>query len=338
MAKLLLVEDDNNLREIYEARLQAEGYTIVSAKDGEEALVVAKEEKPDLIISDVMMPKISGFEMLDILRNTEGLKDTKIIMLTALGQSEDQTRANSLGADRYLVKSQVTLEDIVQVAHELLNPQTPSEVETVAVPTSGEPAETDTTVPASSPEPSSDEPVQQPQLDDTQPVTAPSVTSQPTDTLSATDIQTPADQPVAVPDINISTDGQLSMQSEAEEQASVNQQINNFVGNNASDQIEPSAVPQTLPNDTANDQTLANAVNNLSGQSQTIPVSNPSVTDSPSITTTHHQKVIKPIDDVTPPKKSLDELLAQEDTRNSQNENPKSENAFNPDDPNNIAL
>lgn len=123
MAKLLLVEDDNNLREIYEARLQAEGYEIVSAKDGEEALVVAKAEKPDLVISDVMMPKISGFEMLDILRNTEELKGVKVIMLTALGQSDDQKRADKLGADRYLVKSQVTLEDIVQTAHELLGDQ-----------------------------------------------------------------------------------------------------------------------------------------------------------------------------------------------------------------------
>ncbi|PIZ62550.1 hypothetical protein COY17_02400 [Candidatus Saccharibacteria bacterium CG_4_10_14_0_2_um_filter_52_9] len=120
MAKLLLVEDDNNLREIYEARLQAEGYTIVSARDGEEALVVAKAEKPNLIIADVMMPKISGFEMLDIMRNTDGLKDVRVIMLTALGQSDDQQRADKLGADRYLVKSQVTLEDIVKVAHELL--------------------------------------------------------------------------------------------------------------------------------------------------------------------------------------------------------------------------
>lgn len=74
----MLVEDDNNLREIYEARLQAEGYQIVSARDGEEALVVAKAEKPDLVISDVMMPKISGFEMLDILRNTDGLKEVKV--------------------------------------------------------------------------------------------------------------------------------------------------------------------------------------------------------------------------------------------------------------------
>ncbi len=121
MAKILLVEDDNNLREIYEARLQAEGFSIVSAHDGEEALVVAKGERPDLIISDVMMPKISGFEMLDIIRATPTLANVKIIMLTALGQNEDQDRANKLGADRYLVKSQVTLEDIVNTANELLN-------------------------------------------------------------------------------------------------------------------------------------------------------------------------------------------------------------------------
>lgn len=122
MTKVLLVEDDNNLREIYEARLAAEGYEISTAKDGEDALAVAKQVKPDLIISDVMMPRISGFEMLDILRNTDGLKHTKIIMLTALGQSEDKSRADNLGADRYLVKSQVTLEDIVKAAEELLNP------------------------------------------------------------------------------------------------------------------------------------------------------------------------------------------------------------------------
>lgn len=129
MAKILLVEDDENLREIYQARLMAEGYEIVSAKNGEEALVVAKQEKPDLIIADIMMPRISGFEMLDILRNTDGMKHVKVIMLTALGQAEDKARADKLGADRYLVKSQVTLEDIVHAASELLggesNPSVP---------------------------------------------------------------------------------------------------------------------------------------------------------------------------------------------------------------------
>lgn len=135
MPKLMLVEDDNNLREIYEARLQAEGYEIVSAKDGEEALVLAKAQKPDLIIADVMMPKISGFEMLDILRNTEGLKQVKVIMLTALGQNDDQKLANRLGANRYLVKSQVTLEDIVKVTHELLgDEQAPPDASAVVPP------------------------------------------------------------------------------------------------------------------------------------------------------------------------------------------------------------
>ncbi len=131
MPKVMLVEDDNNLREIYEARMQAEGFDVVTAKDGEEALVVAKAEHPELVISDVMMPKISGFEMLDILRNTDGLKDVKVIMLTALGQADDQQRADRLGADRYLVKSQVTLEDIVNAAHQLLGDLPEPEVEPV---------------------------------------------------------------------------------------------------------------------------------------------------------------------------------------------------------------
>ena len=120
MAKIMLVEDDNNLREIYEARLLAEGYEIVAAKDGEEALALAVKERPDLIISDVMMPKISGFDMLDILRSTAETKDTKVIMMTALSQAEDKTRADKLGADRYLVKSQVTLEDVAKVARDVL--------------------------------------------------------------------------------------------------------------------------------------------------------------------------------------------------------------------------
>jgi DNA-binding response OmpR family regulator len=62
MAKIMIVEDDRNLQSIYGDRLTAEGHTIITANDGEEALAVAVKEKPDLIISDVMMPKISGFD------------------------------------------------------------------------------------------------------------------------------------------------------------------------------------------------------------------------------------------------------------------------------------
>jgi DNA-binding response OmpR family regulator len=68
MPKILLVEDDNNLREIFDMRLQAEGYKTVTAGDGEEALVIAVKEKPDLVIADVMMPKLSGFEMVENMR------------------------------------------------------------------------------------------------------------------------------------------------------------------------------------------------------------------------------------------------------------------------------
>lgn len=120
MAKILLVEDDQNLSEIYSARLGAEGYEIVSAANGEDALAIAAREKPDLVISDVMMPRVSGFEMLDILKHTDGTQNVKTIMLTALGQDNDRAKASELGADKYLVKSQVTLEDIVNTAKELL--------------------------------------------------------------------------------------------------------------------------------------------------------------------------------------------------------------------------
>jgi len=128
MAKIMLVEDDNNLKEIYGERLQAEGYEIVTAGDGEEGLSTAIKERPDLIISDVMMPKISGFDMLDILRQTPETMNTKVIMMTALSQAEDKDRAEKLGADKYLVKSQVTLEDLARAVHDLLH-DAPAETE-----------------------------------------------------------------------------------------------------------------------------------------------------------------------------------------------------------------
>ena len=120
MTKIMLVEDDKSLREIYGIRLLAEGYEIKSAGDGEEALAMAIKERPDLIISDVMMPKISGFDMLDILRATPETKDIKIIMMTALSSEDQRARGESLGANRYLVKSQVGIEDVVRAVHDVL--------------------------------------------------------------------------------------------------------------------------------------------------------------------------------------------------------------------------
>ena len=120
MSKVMVVEDDASLREIYSIRITAEGYDVVSAGDGEEALAVAVREKPDLILSDVMMPKISGFDMLDILRSTPETANIKVVMMTALSAEDQRQRGERLGADRYLVKSQVGIEDVINVIHEVL--------------------------------------------------------------------------------------------------------------------------------------------------------------------------------------------------------------------------
>lgn len=135
MTKILLVEDDQSLREIYGIRLTAEGYEIASAGDGEAALALAVKERPDLIISDVMMPKISGFDMLDILRSTPETANIKVIMMTALSADDQKARGESLGADRFLVKSQVGIEDVVNAVHEVLNDTNGTPATTATVPT-----------------------------------------------------------------------------------------------------------------------------------------------------------------------------------------------------------
>ena len=118
--KIMLVEDDKSLREIYSIRLVAEGYDIISAGDGEEALALAVQYKPELIIADVMMPKISGFDMLDILRSQPETNKIKVIMMTALSSDDQRQRGEALGAERYLVKSQVGIEDVIATVHEVL--------------------------------------------------------------------------------------------------------------------------------------------------------------------------------------------------------------------------
>ena len=154
MTKIMLVEDDKSLREIYSIRLVAEGYDIVSAGDGEEALALAVQEKPELIVSDVMMPKISGFDMLDILRSTPETSKIKVIMMTALSSDDQRMRGESLGADRYLVKSQVGIEDVINTVHEVLGDKSTANAATnleVASATTAAPAPAAEPVPAAAP-------------------------------------------------------------------------------------------------------------------------------------------------------------------------------------------
>jgi DNA-binding response OmpR family regulator len=118
--KILLVEDDTALAAVYKSRLELEGFDIREVNNGELALSAAVEYKPDLILLDAMMPKISGFDVLDILRNTPDTANMRIIMLTALSQPKDKERAEAVGVDDYLVKSQVVIGDVVErVKHHL---------------------------------------------------------------------------------------------------------------------------------------------------------------------------------------------------------------------------
>lgn len=120
MTKIMIVEDDPTLRDIYTTRFRAENYEVVTASDGEAALTVGVQEKPDLILLDIMMPKISGFDVLDILRDTEETKNTKIIVMSALSQTADIEKGRNLGANAYLVKSQVTLSEVVEKVKAIL--------------------------------------------------------------------------------------------------------------------------------------------------------------------------------------------------------------------------
>ena len=112
--KILLVEDDTAIASVYRSRLELEGFDVCEANNGEDALSLAVSEHPDLILLDVMMPKISGFDVLDILRNTPETTNIRVIMLTALSQPKDKERAEQLGVDDYLVKSQVVIGDVVE--------------------------------------------------------------------------------------------------------------------------------------------------------------------------------------------------------------------------------
>jgi len=118
--RILFVEDDDALAGVYLVRLQAEGFDVKRVSNGEEALAAATSFSPDLVLLDVMMPKVSGFDVLDILRNTPETANMKIIMLTALSQDSDRKRAESMGVDEYLVKSQVVITDVIdRIKHHL---------------------------------------------------------------------------------------------------------------------------------------------------------------------------------------------------------------------------
>ncbi len=113
--RILMVEDDDALAAIYINRIQMEGFDVKRVVNGEDALAAAIAYRPNLILLDVMLPRVSGFDVLDIIRNTRETANIKVIILSALSQDADRERANSLGVDDYLVKSEVVLADVIQL-------------------------------------------------------------------------------------------------------------------------------------------------------------------------------------------------------------------------------
>jgi len=120
MAKVLIVDDDMTLRELYEERMKAEGFVIVSASDGEEAIDKTIKEKPDVILLDIMMPKINGIDVMKMLREKEETKNIPIIILTALIQEIDKIKDIMGLKDGYLVKSEIMPKDVVDKVNKSL--------------------------------------------------------------------------------------------------------------------------------------------------------------------------------------------------------------------------
>lgn len=114
--KILVADDEPNIVISLEYLFKREGYTVLVARDGQEALDCIARESPDLVLLDVMMPVKTGLEVLQAVRASEALRSTKILMLTAKGRDTDMTKGLALGADAYMTKPFSTRELVEKVA------------------------------------------------------------------------------------------------------------------------------------------------------------------------------------------------------------------------------
>jgi DNA-binding response OmpR family regulator len=118
---ILVAEDDKAYANVYQLKLAKEGYEVKIASDGEEALSACRKRKPDLIILDLLLPIMDGFEVLEALRKNKRLKNLKVLVLSSLSQPEDMIKVRRLGALDYLVKSNITIQEIVDKIREYLD-------------------------------------------------------------------------------------------------------------------------------------------------------------------------------------------------------------------------
>ena len=122
--KILLVEDDTFLSNIYQTKFVKEGYQVVAAGDGEEALKAVRTKKPDIILLDVLLPKLDGFAVLERLKKDAETKDIPVILLTNLGQRDDVERGLQLGAADYLIKAHFKPSETVAKVKKILEKAT----------------------------------------------------------------------------------------------------------------------------------------------------------------------------------------------------------------------
>jgi DNA-binding response OmpR family regulator len=118
--RILLVEDDRFLRKAAEAALSRSGFTVLTATDGEEALRMARAEVPDLVLLDLIMPKMQGFEVLRALKQEPATAAMPVVVLSNLGQDADVRQAREAGAAAYLVKANLALGELVRRVQEIL--------------------------------------------------------------------------------------------------------------------------------------------------------------------------------------------------------------------------
>lgn len=120
MKKILIVEDDVFISEMYANKLQKAGFEVSLARDSQEALSKLKEIRPDLILLDIVLPKIDGFEVLKTIKNDPKFKKIKVVLLTNLSEAEDIKKGLELGADAYLIKAHSTPSEIIEKIKEIL--------------------------------------------------------------------------------------------------------------------------------------------------------------------------------------------------------------------------
>ena len=112
--KVLIVEDEEIIYELLQRKLTQEGYEVVVAKDGEEGLAKIREEKPDLILLDIIMPKKGGFEVMEEIQKEEGLKDIPVIVISNSGQPVELDKAKELGAKDWLIKTEFDPQEVIE--------------------------------------------------------------------------------------------------------------------------------------------------------------------------------------------------------------------------------